>query len=385
MVNVIGNMYDFLQAKRGLQESIICQTGREENPLIIRSGYFNKLFNMVLLASIVGLIAGCQHNPGPRLRLGAYFGAPVGIHFPAPDNLGKHEYRKGWSEQIGMVYTCRGGFIDLGHLRESADRTRYLSKLTLENMIKGKKKFSFRVIEPSRYFVKLTYPENWHQLPNKEEIATETAIRLGQYFAYLSTVWHEIITWYGYTCTFVFSEYISSFSLEDIYSDLVGTHLGARALRDPANRYDDAMTMLINEELKKLEVQPSRIGIQAIKTVEGSWYTGGLYFFVAVRKRSFDTGSDDGFVTPWLVPGMCSDAEALPSPIPNLDFLDDYGISMELEIEPRFSDKDKILRIAYPDGDGKRINPKVHFSEILEDVKNRAIIKYGPEVDMPTL
>jgi hypothetical protein len=176
-------------------------------------------------------------------------------------------------------------------------------------MMKGETEFSFRTIEPSKYIVTINYPDNWTQLSEKETIAKDTSIRLGQYFAYMTTLWHEIITWHGYKTTWIFSEYISSFSWEDLYSDLLGTHLAARALRDEQHSYNDAMTIAIDEELQKLDAQPPRVAISATRKVEGKWYAGGLYFFVTMRKRNFDTGLDDGSLTPWLVPGICSDGE----------------------------------------------------------------------------
>jgi hypothetical protein len=135
-------------------------------------------------------------------------------------------------EQNGFVYTCRGGFIDIGHLRESADRTAYISRIVLKKLEKGEKEFSFRIIEPSKYYVRIKYPENWVNYPNREKIAKEISVGLGQYFAQTTTVWHEILTWFGFKSTGIFSEYLSSFSWEDAYSDLLGTAIAARALRD---------------------------------------------------------------------------------------------------------------------------------------------------------
>ena len=204
--------------------------------------------NIFLLVSVLALAAGCQTNHGPRLR-GASFGGVVGDYFLDPEHLGKHQYKIGLTEKNGFVYTRKGGFIDIGHLRESADRTAYITAITKKNIIKKEAEFSFQVIEPSRYFVKITYPKDWEELPEKEEIAAEVSIRLGQYFAHMTTIWHEIVTWFGYTSTGIFSEYVSSFSWEDTYSDLLGINLAAAALRDTQHKYDDAMTMLIDEEL----------------------------------------------------------------------------------------------------------------------------------------
>jgi hypothetical protein len=351
--------------------------------IVRRYARLSKLAVLAVLA--LAMIAGCHSSATPRRRLGAYFGAPLGIPFPHHERLGKHGYTNSMSERIGLVYTCRGGFIDMGHLREAADRTAYISKITFENLMKGETTFSFRVLEPSEYFVTISYPDNWEELPDKEVIAMDTAIRLGQYLAYMATIWHEIVTWYGYKCTGVFSEYISSFSWEDTYSNILGTELGARALRTYNDDFDDAMTTLIREELEKLDAQRPGIGMRATRKVEGKWYKGGLYFFVIMQKRNFDVGLDDGVVTPWLVPDICPDCEALPYAVPTTEFLSDYGMSFELQVEPRILESDRLLRTIYPNGEGSRVQPGVHFPVIIKHIRNEAIEKYGAEVDVPKL
>jgi len=75
------------------------------------------------------------------------------------------------------VYTCRGGFIDISHLRDSADRTAYCTAVILEKIINGETEFSFQMQEPSMYFVTIRYPDNWGTLPYKEKIANENSFR----------------------------------------------------------------------------------------------------------------------------------------------------------------------------------------------------------------
>ena len=57
---------------------------------------------------------------------------------------------------------------------------------------------------------------------------------MGPYMAYTMVTWHEILTWFGYKSVGIVPEYHSSFSWEDTYSNLLGTVLAARALRDTA-------------------------------------------------------------------------------------------------------------------------------------------------------
>jgi len=142
----------------------------------------------------------------------------------------------------------------MGHLREAADRTEYLARLTYQNLMQMDTRFSYRIIEPARYSVNIIYPEDWASLPlsEKERIASELSIQFGQYGAHTSLIWHEMLTWYGFASSGIFSENISSFSWEDPYSDLLGTCLAVEALRHTQYPYEDAMTYLINATMLNL-------------------------------------------------------------------------------------------------------------------------------------
>lgn len=321
--------------------------------------------------SIVPLFFGCGASSQPRFRIGTFFGSPTGLEFADPQKLGKHQFSNGLGEKNGIVYTCKAGFIDIGHLREAADRTAYLAAVTYRNLMFNRDEFSFRVIEPSRYWVKISYPKNWDSLPieEKEKIAKEASICLGQHFAHTSLIWHEILTWYGFSSVGIFPENISSFSWEDSYSDLLGTQLAAQALFENKQRFDDAMTKLIDEKLEDLDVQPAKVTRQAVKKIKGKWFTGGFYFLVKMKKRNFDVGLDDGFITPCLVPGICPDTEPQLCQAPNLERFYRHGFKMQLEIDPRTMEKSKIYAAIDLDKSAARIRPQVHFPKILQKIQ----------------
>jgi hypothetical protein len=336
---------------------------------------------MVLFSALI-LSGGCSEAGKPRLRFGAFFGSPVGMRFTDPARLGTHHFGFSLNETNGMVYTCKGGFIDIGHVREAADRTAYLRDVAYQNLVSGKTEFSFRVIEPSKYWVKLSYPQDWDDcsMQEKEAIAHELSIHLGQYLAHTSLIWHEVITWYGFASAGIFPDTISSFSWEDSYSDVLGTWLAVQALRDE-QQYDDAVTRLLDQTLKELDVQPARVARRAAKRIEGLWYTGGLYFLVDMKVHNFEVGLYDGSITPVLVPGICPDAVPVRWPVPSLELLCQYGFNIEVEIEPRVLEKGKIYS---PIGLGKdrRIRPEVHFPRIMAQItkqENPSVILAGAE------
>jgi len=322
----------------------------------------------------------------PRGRIACLASSTIGTRYPNPKRLGTHGYRINASERNGIVYTCKAGHIDITHVRKLADWTAYLAAEVREKLRSGETEFSFKFKEPSRFFVHLTYPEDWQDRPGqeKERIIHDISIRLGQYFAHTEGIWHEILTWFGYKSAGFIPEFPSAFSWEDSFSDLLGTYVGAIALRDPEHEFCEAVTLALNRELEKLAVQPRRTAIRAANQVRGRWFSGDL-ITISMKKRNFDVGLDDGFITPWIVPSVrgCEAAQAQPYPVGNLDFLSKYGFSLHLEIEPRELEKGKILSAVYPDKNARedRVVPAVHFAKIMDHIRNDAIEKYGPDVD----
>jgi len=319
----------------------------------------------------------------PRARVGRYASPTVGTVFVDTADLGKHGYYNGWSEKVGIIYTCKAGHIDLAHVRKSADWTCYLAANIAEQLRRNATEFSYKFKEPSRYYVKIEYPPYWRDLPQaeKDRIAQDISIRLGQYFAYVGCTWHEILTWFGYRSVGIYPEFPSAFSWEDSFSDLLGTHIGAKALRDTEHRYDEAVTLALNRELEELGVQPREVCIKASQKVRGLWFSGDFLFLVNMKGRNFDIGLDDGRVTPWLVPSLeeCEGAAPRSYRAPEMDFLEEYGFTVKLELEPRELERRKILSIVYPDKQQrkKRIEPAVHFEPIMEYIRNEAVNKYG--------
>ena len=325
-----------------------------------------------LLLAVI-LLNGCHGPDKPRMRWGAFFGSPTGMKFPDPANLGAHSFKLDLSETNGMVYTCKGGFVDIGHVREAADRTRYLKGVVYQNLIRKKPEFSFRVLEPSRYRVKISYPPGWdNRSPEeREQMVNEISFHLGQYFAHMSMIWHEILSWHGYATLVIFPDTISAFSWEDSYSDLLGTRLGVQALRDRQRPYDEAVTKLIYEALKELDVQPVEVAHRAAKWVEGQWYKGGLYFLVDMKMHNFDVGFDDGSISPWLVPEICPGAVARLYPVPSLQLLEQYGLKMEIEMEPRVMVKGKIYDSIGLSRDSL-LNPQIHFPLLMQHIESQS-------------
>jgi hypothetical protein len=170
----------------------------------------------------------------PRIRVGYLPTRTLLTVFSGPNDLGAHGYRPNLSEKNGIVYTCKAGAIDIGHARKAADWTIFLTAMAFERIMKDMSEFSFRLYEPSRYYVSLTYPDHWKDMSrrDKERIAYEVAVGLGRYLAFTAITWHEITTWFGFKSKGLEPEHPSAFTWEETFSNLFGTHIALIAIKD---------------------------------------------------------------------------------------------------------------------------------------------------------
>jgi hypothetical protein len=336
-----------------------------------------------VIAALTIIFNGCSLSGEPRVRLGSYATATPGTNFIDMNSLGRHSYGSFLFENNGIVYTCRGGHIDIAHVRIGADNVRYLYYKVRKNLLKGNREFTFKLnVEPSVYFVKLDYPGDWKSKPRKErqQIANELAMELSQYFTFTMTTWHEVLTWFGYKCMAVLPEQPSAFSWEDIYSNIVGIRIGAQAIQDRKHTFNHAVTIAIRKELEYLQVQSSDTARKASEKMRGKWYDGIL--LVDMRERNIDIGLCDGFVTPTLVPGECNECnDPAPQsyPVPTTALLGKYGFTMELTIEPKEFESGEIMKIIYPEGGGKIVRPIEHLPIVMDYIEKDAL-KRGYEV-----
>ena len=328
---------------------------------IILMSYFGLI---IILASM----CGCSLTGGPRGRAGHLPTDTHGIDFPNPDKLGKHSYGITLYEVGGIIYTCKAGHLDLGHIRGNADNTRYLVKKmrsALENNSKG---FGFTITgELSRHTVKLTYPAGWETNPDKERIINEIAYATGPYLSHQATVWHEILTWFGVHFIGFEQEFNSAFSWDDMYSNVLGTQLAVKAMKTPGQSFDQAMTNELNKKLKELNVQPREVAIKASDKMRNIWYTGNLV--PDMKIRHLDIGLD-GYISPMLVPGIteCTDAPVNIA-VPSLKVLRSHGFDMTHQVKPNVLEQGKIYKAAGT----KDIYSEKHYPIIMKAIKQQVI------------
>ncbi|HSC70057.1 MAG TPA: DUF4056 domain-containing protein, partial [Candidatus Methylomirabilis sp.] len=107
--------------------------------------------NAVCLMLSVVLCACASGSQTPRIRLGSTpFPGLLSLYAAAdPRDLGMHRYEPWWERLVdpdetswGNLYTCRAGFLDLGHLREYVDWARYIHDRAGEVLRGGGESFS---------------------------------------------------------------------------------------------------------------------------------------------------------------------------------------------------------------------------------------------------
>lgn len=328
------------------------------------------LFSLFLLIAFTGfskqpvLSEKALDNPPPRIiRTCCSFGSEVGVigipglkisDVTSIDALGPHQYLGNEAEANGIIYTRRGGFIDMGHLRDQADWTAYLFSHIIQNKEKG--------IDIQRLGYEGGAKDLTILIP--EEMCEEDIMQLAGKIAYDLSVWHEIATWFGASSVPLLPERFSAFSVEDAYSNLLGVHLGIAALKSDLP-YEDAMTELIFQTLDSLEAVTSQQDTHdAMESVHNVWWTRNksLPSRKILLYRQLDIYPE---VSPLLVPGWESSSSVPPLGVP-LYTTDGSSLSqyyhLEFKLNIRFP-----YRAMFPVRRGRWVTPD-DFTMLIEQV-----------------
>lgn len=274
------------------------------------------------------IFSSTKNEPPPRIiRTCCSFGTDVEMtaipfikktDITSLEAMGTHIYLGDKQEANGIIYTLRGGFIDLGHLRDCADWTAYLyHQISHKNVNED---FELVLGNEAGRKVLLIPGFKSDSVPDLYELASKIAYDL--------SLWHEIATWYGASYIPLVPERYSSFSPEDLYSNLMGTYLGKKALKSDLP-YNDAMTLYIAEMLDSLQaLKTYEETYNAMELVADVWWSSQekLPNKKVLIKRYFDC-SDNVALEPWTIAGECV-PYILPKPA--LELENYYLISIKL-------------------------------------------------------
>lgn len=239
------------------------------------------------------------------------------------EDLGHHVYDAGFAgkgtdrevkanENNGLVYTCRGGFVDIAHVRDYADWTVYLAHKFWRHLGEALTIELPPELGPRRIVMQ---PIDVTGLDEPEQVVL--AVTMAEWTAYQLSVWHEIAQWYGYgTFPRIFPEYPSAYSLEDLYSNVLGTKLAAALIYGISTATDQAyarsMDVWIANTLAQLEAVPAASTRAYLAAVDQHWWDSNkrLPDKYVVRKRVYDVGTHQG---PQRVPAHLQSAAADPA------------------------------------------------------------------------
>ncbi|SPZ64000.1 Uncharacterised protein [Serratia quinivorans] len=219
------------------------------------------------------------------------------------DRLGTHHYNDSafnaisnllgiGSEQLGLIYTHRGGFIDIAHVRDTADNTLFLFSQLLPRL--GQQWH----IDLSPELATRRIQLNAFSPPQDAAQRYTLAAYLAGEIAFQMAAWHEIAQWYGYRSVPGFSEEVSAFSPEDLYSNLLGARLAIDAILQgqavSLTAYNSTMERLLPQALHQLGAVSIAATQRQFDGIDGDWWDSHRRVpeKFLVLKRDYATGSN---------------------------------------------------------------------------------------------
>lgn len=238
------------------------------------------------------------------------------------DRLGQHQYNDSMlaglenltglsRENNGILYTTRGGFIDTAHVRDTADMTVYIFSQLLPKMGQAfTLELESELAQRRLVFSAFTPPTDPHE-------RYTLAAWLAAHLAFQLAEWHEIAQWYGFESVPGFSEGVSAFSPEDLYSNLLGARLSVSLILagQTASRevYNAAMSTALAQALGQLGAQSPELTRFHFDMLNGDWWNNHRRVpeKYLVLRRNYQMG-DNRLPTP--VPGEKAAPQRLTLP-----------------------------------------------------------------------
>lgn len=325
--------------------------------------------------------------------------------------LGRHEYDHGMVsmrpdgnlsdvEQNGLLYTCRAGFVDIAHIRDYADLTFYIALRIARALPQG----ATLELAGDGALRRVTIA------PISEQVVAEhgrfvVAAALAEQAAYQLSLWHEIGSFYGVEAVPGFSERVSAFSPEDLYSNVLGIKIGA-ALVDgqiPPSRdaYNSMVDSWIQAVLEHLVATPLGFSRDVMRSLDGVWWDSKkiLPDTLLVTRRYMDIVPP---IEPWRIEdvfppdgrpaalGVICGETSRPLPLPVSDALGSLRMAdvLSIEIHPgpwalsAGTTPESPFPFPFPDPTRKSFSSR-DFPAILKDVHARMEAQLGPGVDRP--
>ncbi len=174
-------------------------------------------------------------------------------------------------EHNGVLYTLKGGFIDLAHVRDTADNTiglfyKIYPQIGQEFTIELEPELGTRTI----------YFKAFDTSALNEAEKKKLSIELAAYYAFKMAQGHEISQWHEFKSFPLFPELVSAYSLEDLYSNMLGAKLASKLLIDGLSQsleaYNRNMSAWLEQTLQFLQPLDMELSAKAFDAVDGQWW-----------------------------------------------------------------------------------------------------------------
>jgi hypothetical protein len=350
-----------------------------------------------------------------RLRPCCAFGSDIGAKLgpiPIPgytipniigiDDLGPHTYDSGYvhtprdgvpemalnRENNGLVYTCRGGFVDTAHVRDYVDWAMFVATEIGRGLLAEE---ATEIALPDeggkrRILVAELSPELVRQIGPRR-----LTVWLAEWITWKMSIWHEIATWFGFASVPGFSEQASAFSPEDLYSNAIGVRLLPALSYHRAERseygFNGSVGQWLRQVLEFLGPVPRDAGVEAAAAVDKLWWDSDARVpdKALVLRRNMDF---EGSVVPWLVPVSRMPASlreacgADPQPH-KLGAPDSYAgvtfgdwVTLEIEVDDTLATQSPFTEI------GRTVTQR-DFPGIVAAIREQNRAEFGDNADRP--
>jgi hypothetical protein len=338
----------------------------------------------------------CPFGMDLKVKVGA-----VTVPGYAKDNIldlheiGKHEYDNGavtvqsqsgrglLLENNGILYTCRGGFIDVAHIRDNADLMLFLT-MRLARGMPG----PFTIELPDQGTKRRVLVKKIPEDVIKHYGRIYAASAMAQWLTYYLSIWHEVVTWYDWQSVKGFSEKLSAFSPEDNYSNVLGILIASGVIRNQGaqsrDEYNHSIDAWIPAALRRLGVVSEQDTRAATKAVDGLWWTSAREVPdpYLVLKRNLEiklplSGKNAEGVDP-RVHKMCEGA-AEPLELHVSERLGRLKFSDALTVEFEFTESFMPENFPYPRG--RKLLTQADVPAVIEGIRKDVLKELGPGAD----
>jgi hypothetical protein len=322
-----------------------------------------------------------------------------------PGELGPHRYDNGFlslnpsdprgavdSENNGLVYTCRGGFVDIAHVRDNADNTLALTAAIARTLETG----ATIDVPPQGAAMRVrTRPVSAAAIGKYDRM--HLAVAMAQWATFQLSIWHEIATFYGYASIAAWPEKISAFSPEDLYSNQIGARLAGAIVQAKEARsdleYGVNMDAWIEKTLERLQAVPVAQSRAAMRAVDGAWWDSEKRIpdWTLVRRRQFETGP---LLRPWRLEDASPGAKGAAAPLARcraagppliLQVPDGFaGVPFRDYVTVEFEVDDALVQAGFPlPRAGSRLVTQEDFPAIIQAAREENAETFGPGADAP--